>query len=233
MQIAYIAPKSMAKHTIAGDYHFLIPQNATGWYRDTRNFKMLDNGAYEGGAINFDTLLMLAESLRVDEIVIPDVIKDAQQTLANLYTLIKEVPEAFKVAAVPQGTTINEFLECFYKVSKMTNVDTICFPKWLGTARPAVIHYLRVHGRLSYKFDYHLMGLDDPTELFAYNGMDIRSVDTSMPFTYAFHYKKIRLFEQLKLQRVPMDINVTTFGNVRLKYLQANFEVLQDVIKRL
>lgn len=233
MQIAYIAPKSLAKHTIAGDFQFLIPQNATDFYRESRNFKMLDNGAYEGGAINFDDLLAIAIGLRIDEIVIPDVIKDAQRTLANLYTLIKEVPEGFKIAAVPQGQTISEFLECFSEVSKMTNIDTICFPKWLGATRPTVIHYLQQQGALSYKFDYHIMGLDDPTELFMYRGMDIRSVDTSMPFTYAYHYKRIKLFEPLKLQRIPMDVHVTAFGNIRLKYLQANFEVLNDVIKRL
>jgi hypothetical protein len=233
MQIAFIAPKSLAKHTIAGDFHFIIPQNASGFYRVSREFKMLDNGAYEGGAIHFEDLIVLAESLRVDEVVIPDVIKNAALTLQNIHKYIKEVPDLFKVAVVPQGRTINEFLECFSEVSKMTNIDTICFPKWLGKFRPAVIHYLQTQKMLSYKFDYHLMGLDDPTELFCYKGMDIRSVDTSMPFTYAYHYKRIKLFETLELQRIPMDIHVTAFGKTRLKYLQANFEVLRDVIKHI
>jgi len=228
MEIAFIAPKSMAKYTIAGDFHFIIPQNATAFYRESRNYKMLDNGAYEGNAIFFEALLNIARKLKVDEIVIPDVMRDAQRTLSNLYTLIKDVPDEFKVAAVPQGKTISEFLECFREISKMTNVDTICFPKWLGTSRPAVIHYLQTQRLLSYKFDYHVMGLDDPTELFCYRGMDIRSVDTSMPFTYAYHLRKIKLFEPLKLQRVPMDARV--FSKRRLRYLQANFEVLRNVI---
>jgi hypothetical protein len=233
MQISFIAPKSLAKYTTAGDFHFVIPQNASDFYETSRNFKMLDNGAYEGGAINFYELIKIAEKLNVDEVVIPDVIRDAKRTMWNVYKYAKEVPDRFSIAAVPQGKTISEFLECFYEMSKLPNLCTICFPKWLGKSRPAVIHYLQANNRLSYMFDYHLMGLDDPTELFCYKGMDIRSVDTSMPFTYAYHYKKIRLFEQLELSRVPMNLKVPAFGKTRLKYLQANFEVLRDVVERI
>jgi len=231
MKIAYIAPKSMAKYTIIGDFHFIVPQNIATFYKVSKKFKMLDNGAYEGGAIDFDDLLMMAEGLHVDEIVIPDVIKDKDATLKNVHVLIKKVPDEFKIAVVPQGKTVAEFLECFHKLSKMPNVDTICFPKWLGPLRPMVIHYLHKNERLSYRFNYHLMGLDNPLELYTYEGLGIRSVDTSMPFTYAYHYKVIDIFNVQELTRVSM--STSPFTAVQFKYLERNFKVLNDVIKHV
>ena len=230
MKIAYIAPKSMAKHTVAGDFHFVIPQNATDWYKDSRNFKMLDNGAYEGKAIRMQELLDIARALKVDEVVIPDVIGNAKKTLENIRSLRKAIAQEFKVAAVPQGQTVTEFLECFKVVSCMDDIDTICFPKWLSLTRPAVVHHLRQSKQLSYKFEYHLMGLDNPAELFLYRGQDIRSVDTSMPFTYAYHYRTIELFEPVNLTRVPMR---QQFDRKQLELLERNFKVLNDVVRTL
>lgn len=230
----FIAPKSELLLSRYGGAHFIIPQNASIEYRYMMKFKMLDNGAYESKAIPFPDLLSLASKMNVHEIVIPDVMRDAKKTIENAMELTDDVPSRFRVAIVPQGKDIPEFFDCLKELIARVKFDTLCFPKWLGLRRPLVVNYLRKKGLLKGIDRIHLLGLDSVCELFGYHYDSIsliRSVDTSKPFTYAWHDKLLSVFGDQHYDRVPMD--TPEFSSERKKLIIRNMRVILNVVKML
>jgi len=194
---------------------------------------MLDNGAYEGKAVPFSVLLKLAREMNVHEIVIPDVMGDAKLTLRNAKRLIDKVPSRYRIAIVPQGKDIPEFIDCFKKMLKL-KPNTICFPKWLGLSRPLVVNYLMKKDLLRGIGQFHLLGLDNICEFFGYRPESlyyIRSVDTSKPFTFARYGKILKVFEAQHYDRVPMD--VPEFSPERKELVVKNMRVILNVARML
>lgn len=189
MKVALIAPKNLLDFTRLGDMHFITPVNASPvFFRQEKLYKMLDNGTYElGQPMNFDELLELAHRMKVDEVVLPDVMKNRGATMRLTLDSVGFKPKRMKFAAVPQGHNLASFVECYRDFAKVDNIDVLCFPIWLEKdfhARPQVIHYLWKKKYWAPK-EHHLIGLDRLSELFCYTYGLIRSVDTSLPFSAA------------------------------------------------
>jgi len=190
-----IIPRSifLLEYAEMGTMHFIVPDNEMLYlyYRESTKFKMVDNLAYEAGQpLDNETYVYLAAQMEVDEIVLPDILMDGEKS----YELTKEFLESynlkhFRTCAVPQGKNPAEFMEYYEKVAKL-DVDTIALPIWLQKkfgARPAVYRKLRKRKILRTDVDHHLLGLDDFNELKQYPKGAIRSVDTSLPLTLAYH----------------------------------------------
>jgi hypothetical protein len=231
MDIAFIAPKSLAEETVVGNYYFLLPQTITQFHKEEdKKFKMLDNGAYEGSTSSIDDLLKLAKEYGVDEIVAPDILKDYKKTFDLTVPALEKIYRAqLDAAIVPQGKDINEWILCYRQMIELKNVRTICIPKWLGRQRPFVIaHLMKNNLWKPQQFEYHLFGLDYVEELDVYRrmGAQLRSVDTSMPFTLAANGMKVGYFTTTENKRVSFQ---ATFTEAQRKLANENMQVLREI----
>jgi len=190
-----IIPRSifLIEYAELGSMHFIVPDNELlyPYYRESQKFKLMDNGAYElGHPIADEKYLYLAAQMEVDEVVAPDVLMDGERSYELTKTFIETNNlKHLRVCAVPQGKNPKEFIEYYVKVSKLP-VDTIALPIWLQKrfgARLKVYRKLRKSKLLRSDVDHHLLGLDDFNELKQYPKGAIRSVDTSLPLTLAYH----------------------------------------------
>ena len=231
MQVALIAPKNLLELTRLGDMHFIVPQNADEqFFRKETMYKMLDNGTYETGhPIALANLLTLAGDLKVDEIVLPDVMLDKLETVslvAHATTVRK--PKGLKYAAVPQGKNPKEFIDCYKQFAKFPEIDVLCFPIWLQklyNARFKVVNYLLKRKLLAHK-KHHLIGLDSIGELYSYPKGVIRSLDTSLPFSAGMERKALSDFDTFQGPRI--NLKFAKFGSEHLDYFKWNIGKLLE-----
>lgn len=181
-------------------YHLLIAtevfRNLQDWTRKARlwrkrgDFIILDNGAPEEGAMPLNLLLEIAEDIRPDEIVLPDVIDDSEATLQVLgdnYCAIRRIPERQRFF-VPQGLSLDERVDCLKRAP--FRFGTLGIPK-----RSKVnIHGSRVNAVKPFiegNWNIHLLGfLGNPlTELEQVRAIAhrIRGVDSAAPAAFAQH----------------------------------------------
>lgn len=151
-------------------------------------YRIMDNSLIElGGAVDIDKVLAAAEKHHVQEIILPDVFRDGARTLdsvmRSLDTLEKKGKlRSFRLMAVAQGSTLEEFSHCYEKLCALPEIHCIGIPKvtdeltssgragleslWQGS--PKAIHLLGVWKTLSELLDYKYPAA-------------IRSVDTCIP----------------------------------------------------
>ena len=208
MDIALIASKGLSRYSTLGDLYFIVPgYTSKDFYEAESKFKMLDNGAWEyGESIDTELLLSWAKVTRANEIVLPDVIMNKEQTLLRTMDFLSSITDKqrryYSWAFVPQGRDPSEWIEC-YKLARETGYNTLCLPKWLESkfhARAKVIAYLKAKGFWDSR-PHHLFGLDTLSEFFGMDTTGIRSIDSAKPITYAYHEKVLPIFESLPLER--------------------------------
>ena len=100
------------------------------------SFKILDNSACElNEGMDFDKVLKAAEIIGANEVVLPDIRQDSYslsktlEVLANIDT--NNIP--YRLAAVVQGTTTTEVLQCAIQILSLKSISTIMIPKWYTT----------------------------------------------------------------------------------------------------
>lgn len=161
MEVALIPPASMV--WTAGNmtrYHMVIPEGMKeieyrNYYRNAIGYKMLDNGAAEGHQMGPEVLLDMARGMRVNEVVVPDVMFDGPKTIEKVaefsYYAHGPLGLGFKYMAVCQGATPEHFDECMKFLLRMDWINTIAFPRCMQdiqrgggwTARVAAITHWR------------------------------------------------------------------------------------------
>lgn len=165
-------------------------------YQRSLNYKIMDNGVYENPEnkpADAHDIMQIAQELDVDEIILPDVIRDIRSTMQVLRDFFdvtsRQERNGFKLMAVPQGENPSEWCACYSNIiEEYPEVKVIGIPVWLEKAfrmRVQTVYYLLRRGNWSYNHEYHLLGLDYYGELWAYPKNLIRSVDTSLPFSRA------------------------------------------------
>ncbi len=187
MKFAVITPPNLlAYSTLANTgYHLCLAQAAErhpeyrDFYRRRRELGdhvILDNGAAEGTSMRAADLFQLARSLQPDEVVAPDVLGDAQNTLDATEAFIVGYGKLLQIydiniMVVPQGRTLVEWLWCFQEMvhtiefdPHWENVTTFGIPKNLddnpSTDRGDVLHILDMVGpELTDRFGFHLLGI--------------------------------------------------------------------------
>lgn len=104
------------------------------YYNNLRNinsdaYVLCDNSANEGFMLKGQELLNLAESVNANEIIAPDKYHDAKTTMDETFSFLNNfydegIAGKFNVMAVPQGNTIEEYLECYeaFVADKRINV---------------------------------------------------------------------------------------------------------------
>ena len=167
---------------------------------ESGNYIILDNGAAEGVETPWRDLLEQAETYNVDEIVLPDVLGDAEETLRRIKDVLFGAPRQFRYMAVAQGGDGREVREMIEYLCTLGNIDTIGIPRHLvGTnphARVELVDWMRIQGLSSIR-EIHLLGMHPsfPAELDLFRQEKlcgyIRTVDTSMPFVAALNNRNL------------------------------------------
>lgn len=215
--LALIPPTSIAEDYINERSCFLLLphlfncetyQDYARKVQETDALTILDNGAFEGIDVPNHHLVKLANLYEVDEVVVPDVMKNAAETLARLQTFYDTVmlmrdqhtrtPKQYM--AVVQGTTLGEcadFISALSTSSSVQYVTTLGLPRHLleTTQDTRVRLKLAKHIRHWYgrRYAIHFLGASPlwPAEVGYLHEFEVRSIDTSMPFVYAYHKSKI------------------------------------------
>ena len=156
--------------------------------RDARGYKILDNSLIElGGAVDLERVLNAAKVINADEIILPDVFQDGPATVKavreSLQYLTDKWPNRdwpFKLMAVAQGATIEEWYTCYLELLAMPDVDVIGIPKVLAKMHPQGRPYFVNELCDLRQKPHHLLGLwYSVSEFTDYRDLNlIRSCDT-------------------------------------------------------
>lgn len=144
MKFAMIAPASPNTKNIVRElglsYHMVLGQylkneayyNMYSNWRRSGHFIMVDNGAAEGANVPFATIATYATGLGADEIVMPDVYRNAEATLKGWYSRDMALVPPIRRIMIPQGETVQEWCDCFDALMKSDiSFATLGIPKHL------------------------------------------------------------------------------------------------------
>lgn len=179
--------------------HFVLAQKALDDHQMIRHymersahgdFIILDNGAAEDEHVKTEDLIHVANWIRADEVVLPDVLRDAEQTimLSTDHHLLGCVPMR-KRMVVPQGKNWEEWEWCLRSLLFHCTPATIGVPKWLNELPGGRAYALRILLKLGVDLEYnvHLLGASRnlETEMKELNFHWVRSMDTAQPIAMA------------------------------------------------
>ena len=224
MRLALIPPISLLGTTFQTDYQLMLPQlvrndeyarNFRLHCHDPQTYVILDNGAAEGYRATALELLHIAEDFEVDEIVLPDVIGNAEATLERSRAFLDQLAgkkRKFNTMFVCQGKDLFEFVDSADEAARWPEVTTIGIPRHAlrtcddDQARISIANILQSTDR--FKKQIHFLGassrwpseaaiLSDPKHT---KQTQVRGMDTSMPFNFAF--RKMDLQDGIVINRV-------------------------------
>jgi len=166
-------------------------------------FIIVDNGAAESDCPRFNEVVDAANAISADEIILPDVIENCDETIARTTDFLAcSQVEACRRAIVPQGRNIDEWLRCYEEIDRRLHgaYATVCIAKHMEhkCGRAPLIR------ALNGKHHIHYLGFDGApaTEIAAARatdriryagvyGQEVRSIDTAAPIAYAQENKAI------------------------------------------
>jgi hypothetical protein len=203
MKLALIPPISRIDDIFRSDYQLVLPNiDSIDYYEHYRtarrrgDYIILDNGAAEGAMISNRLLEDLATDLMVNEVVLPDVIADADNTKLAVENFAPFADHVFNYMAVVQGTTWDECIDLVEYYNTVDWITTIGIPRHLieTIESPEIRAALAQHFYDAYgpRFMIHLLGTAPSVinELHkhhtAFEYAHVRGVDTSAPFNYAW-----------------------------------------------
>ncbi len=161
------------------------------------SFKILDNGAYElDSSISIKDILDIAHNIGADEIILPDHMFDCDKTVEATLNALEEIIVAyekipFKLMAVIQGKTPDEYDYCLQVFKKIKEISTIGIPKkFLRESHPGISRRVCALERAGYARwikeheipdkDIHLLGLSWHLMELQYCKDAVRSCDTNL-----------------------------------------------------
>lgn len=229
-------------------YYMYLPQLMVwrpyeNWvFRTNTNaaYTMLDNGAFEGALTDANKLIDMAAKLSINEVAIPDVMGDLEGTVKALQRFDDETRAArivhgtrLRYMGIVQGSTIDECMDCVNEIAQYSYISTIALPKILmrkmaRTARIQLAAYIRkVYGD---RYDIHLLGASPlwPQEIKAARRYDIRGIDTSLPYFYAYYDKDISEAMDDERPEGYFNLSPSSFSDILDSNLQKFWEWCND-----
>lgn len=213
-RLALIPPLSMLRDYMSLNYFLYLPQLMShpdyhDYVKRTAGrsaYTILDNGAFEDELTDPHKLVYLATRYEINELVIPDALRDMAQTLYLLEDFLerteqqrKHTPYRLSLMAVVQGCTMDECMNCIREFAKHKEITALALPKHLArtvsrTARLQLMNYIEASHGDTYRV--HLLGglPQYPTEVHAAKRYAcFRGMDTSLPF-FAAYYNRLIMF---------------------------------------
>lgn len=267
LKLAFITPTNYLETVAArGDIHLVLAhlvlkdEKYREFYKNSKTYKILDNGAFElGQPMHIEDILKAAEMIGADEVVAPDVFNDGRRTLEAVHnftmqvkTLLpafKKIEHKFKIMAVPHGKNFLDWLKCFEELYlddridvigigyKSCKVFTMLFSTRdydLSTTRTIIVNRLT---QLFPKKTIHLLGGGtnaNEVEMYKYYPQ-VRSMDTCFPFLCGQHgvlFDKVNGAERPEKYR-ELDFNTKDLTSSQLKDVIYNCDMMLDWTRTL
>lgn len=207
VKLALIPPFQQLQTTDITSIQLMLPQllrntEYAKYYRkhcdNSDQYVILDNGAAENDQWTWEQLQIVAEEFPVNEIVLPDVMGDAQATCDKAFDILGSLSTTkvlpYKLGVVATGTSTEE---AYAMVRELTAyypyLQVIYIPRLLVTSEYKMARIdlaLKLHQVYKDEIEIHFLGASKyfPHELHAAAQYGIvRSMDTSMPYNYAYH----------------------------------------------
>lgn len=219
----------MMEHGNAGYFclahHYINDKNYKKHFLQIREqrkdaFITLDNGAAEESLVTHKELIKIVKELKPSEVIAPDVLFNKQKTIENFEQFLdrmisKNLLETTKLFACPQGSSKEEWLECYFHMVSNKHVSCIGLSKiavpkcWnnatgdtqIGKSRNECVFELFQKGLILKPI--HLLGMGEHNEFELYNLLrinEIRSSDSCYTILAALNNIK---FESGDLTRIP------------------------------
>lgn len=210
--------------------------------RDAGWFITLDNSAAERSLVTEDVLIDLVKTIRPNEVIAPDVLFDARQTLKNLESFIirldkEDLLNEVEVFGVPQGSNKDEWFVTYCEMANHPFVQTIglskiavpkCFlnegnDQGIMRARQMCVAELIEQDMLVKPI--HCLGMGDINEFSFYRDMPlIRSTDSCYSVLAAMHGIKF-VEEDGGIKRIP-----TPHDYFEMKLTEQSFPIAESNI---
>ena len=227
--------------------HIGKDEDYTDFYRSTDKYKILDNGAYENKyPVPIEELVEKACLIGADEIIIPDVFMECDETLKLLdaslkYLIEHDLDGEFKLMVAPQGKTNAEYMKCLGVMQATKEVDVIglsflvvaqCF-KEISACEDVLpnrqmltklIDLMGFHNK-----QYHLLGLGNCKELeYQKKYPWVRGGDSSSAFTHGINDIKFDKVKGLIGDRIKTKLNFSMkeLHFITLMKIRHNMEVI-------
>lgn len=204
MKFAPIAPISMTGEVAqTSDYLMALPTQAGnpdysyGIQRareQNGSYLMLDNGVSElKRPLSIEELTPCIQQLMPNEVILPDHLGNKLETCSSTYLAAKRLRAlgyADRLMAVPQGETMEEYLDCIAIFQKSFEIATIglskYFPVHAGRPREDLLYMIEGRGLLEVRQDmqWHLLGLCEnlsQLKAIAKRYTWLRGIDTCYP----------------------------------------------------
>ena len=191
------------------DYYFVIPELLEDpLYKEfivnTPKYIMLDNGMYESGYPEVDTLLSNAREINAREVVLPDYLYKTEETRKASRTFLdglsKSEVNEFRWMLVIQGNTIYQWRDAYKSLTEEFAGEFFsigipkCPHKQLNFRTVAMQSVIEAEYIL--EMPHHMLGLNDPSEILYMPY--VRSCDTAWPFKLEKHRDILRRINLLR-----------------------------------
>lgn len=169
-------------------------------------FVIMDNGANEKVSFSNEELGKRALRLRADELVLPDVLYDADKTFEAATQYLREceawatpLAQAPQYMAVIQGGSVDQLRKLVDRFSEEFPIKTLGLPRLLiehiGLRATRIDLANWIHSSYPNRFNIHLLGastawVKEPYYVSRY-AAHVRSIDTSLPYNYGLQGLRI------------------------------------------
>lgn len=206
-------------------------------------FVILDNSAFElGEAVGDKYIVEAAAQIHPSEIVLPDILHDGPKTIERVTSFISKHATAFgnttRFMAVPHGENVQEYIECYAKLSAVPEVGTLGIGAIYSTqnsadkkisGRQLIIKEIIDKGVMSNKA-HHLLGLGNSgnLELEAIKEYGvIRSCDSSAAYVQAVNNIVLKSGDAYKKIKQKIDFS-DPYSEIVKRDLLFNMQVLEE-----
>lgn len=204
-------------------------------YAKLNEYKILDNGAFEGRLCDFNELVKLAESINANEIQLPDYLYDFERTL-NEAKKVKDLTTSlpFNIHFVVQGKKKEELYKAVdFAVSNEWVVGIPHEPCQLAFRRDFIpreplIDYIENEYGKEYLKKVHLLGCHDFLEFFSLLYQRCRSMDTTLPVKLGI--QRIRLPTLHDVKRPPNYFDIDRLDGEQMDCILFNLRYIQSVL---
>lgn len=206
----------------------------------------LDNGVGDHDFISQDELFEIMKDLQPSEVIPLDVLRDNEQTYLNAVEFIlrmkKEGLNHIEVFACPQGSAFDEWMDCYIRISNLSEVKTIGMSKlaipWIMSQSTGDTNIARDRNAL---FDIlekedllrkplHFLGAGEFTEFEHYrNNPYVRSTDSC--FTVYSGYCGVKFDENYKRIPTPRNYFDLNLNENQLSLAKENIEILKQILQ--
>ncbi len=204
---------------------------------DRGDYVILDNGAFEGEAVNSERLLELVERLMPAEVVAPDVLGNGEETVEKTKQFLSLMPSPLKkrvrVMGVVQGETPKEWTNCFFALKDLVDVFGVPGKPSLKNLHP----FTRIHERIA-RLTFlkrqthkpvHCLGMTGVRELVVLDRLGARSLDSSFAWTHTRFYPRFWEGEVIRKSNVVLKPDESK-GPDYVKQVRANIYFLKALV---